>query len=382
MKHPIIKKYLGIFVIAVLIIAVYKTFDSMGILFNYIKDFLALLGPVFAAFAIAFILHPLCKKFESLFRKTKVAFFCNHCRGCAITSVYLAALACVAGFFAILLPMVFESITQLIQQLPGIIENVGKFLYSLDFAGYNLKPFLDRITISDVMTSFNLSDVQTVVQSIAGFSKGIINVFLAIIISIYILADRAGLLSTIDKVSSILIPDNKRDVVKKYVNRTFFIMYRYVYCQLLDAVIVFALSFIALTIMGIEYAPILAIFIGIFNIIPYFGATIACTVTALLTLFSTSLYNAVVVAIVLIVLQQIDANLIQPKLVKDSLKVKPFWVLFGILVGGGLFGMLGILLAVPFMALIKTIFEDYYDYHMNLEKNDETPSSEEELEFQ
>ena len=65
----------------------------------------------------------------------------------------------------------------------------------------------------------------------------------------------------------------------------------------------------------------------------------------------------------LIILQQLDANLIQPKLVKDTLKVKPFWVLVGVLLGGGLFGMIGILLAVPVIALIKIVFEDIYDYY-------------------
>ena len=126
--------------------------------------------------------------------------------------------------------------------------------------------------------------------------------------------------------------------------------------------IVFVLALCVLVAMGVRYSPVLAVFIGVFNIIPYFGAVIACVVTALLTVFTSSLSKGIWVAVALIVIQQLDANLIQPRLVRDALQVKPFWVLCGISVGGGLFGILGIILAVPALALAKTLFDDYYDY--------------------
>ena len=375
MKSDIFKKYIGIFILSVLIIAVYKTFDSIGIVFSYISRFVHLLMPVVSAFAIAFILFPACKKLETSFRSLKLKFVSAHCRGFAITTVYLGALAIVIGFFWILLPMVFRSITELVKQLPFIIENVGKFLTTFEFAGYSMKPLLEKITIYDVMSVFNLGNVREVLQGVAGFSKGIINVFLAIIISVYILSDRAGLLHSADKVFSLIVPSDRKSILKKYANHSFRIMYRYIYCQLLDVVIVFSLSFIALGILGVDYAPVLAMFIGVFNIIPYFGATIACTLAALLTVFTSSISKGIIVAVVLIVLQQLDANIIQPRLVRDTLRVKPFWVLFGVLVGGGLFGMMGIILAVPVIALFKTIFEDICDYHAADMKNAVTEDS-------
>lgn len=362
MKKDFIKKYISIFILAVLVIAVYKTFDSIGLVFGYIGKFLGILSPVFWAFAIAFILFPTCRKLETAYSRFKLAFISSHSRGFAITTIYLAALSIVVGFFWILLPMVFTSITELVKQLPHIIEKVGTYLYSVEIAGYSMKPLLDNITIYDVMSVFNITTVQEIVNSLAGFSMGIINVFLSIIISIYILADRSSILNGTEKFFTLIMPKDKKAVFVKYVRHSFTIMYRYIYCQLLDVVIVFTLSFIALGILGVQYAPVLAMFIGVFNIIPYFGATIACALAALLTALTDSLSAGIVVVIVLIVLQQLDANLIQPKLVKDTLKVKPFWVLCGVLVGGGLFGMIGILLAVPVMALVKIVFEDIYDY--------------------
>lgn len=374
MKREDIRKYISIFILAVMIIAVYKTFDSLGEVFSYIGGFFSLLVPILLAFTIAFILFPLCKKLENIYGGVRFGFVKSHKRGFATATSYIAFLAIVSGFFSVILPALFESITDLIQSLPQIIENVRKYLYSVNFGGYSLKPFLDKITIDEIMTAFNLKNMQSFVSSIAGFSKGILNVFLALIISVYILLDRHSLLGATDKLMSITVPGKHKPIIVKYTNRTFSILYRYIYCQLIDVVIVFVIAFIALSIMGAKYALALALFVGIFNLIPYFGATVACTLAAVITAFTATFSKGILVAIVLIVLQQLDANLIQPKLVKDTLKVRPFWVLCGVTIGGGLFGMLGILLAVPVMALFKTIFEDIYELH-TANKSSNTPKA-------
>ncbi len=378
MKFQHIKNNISIFILAIMIIIVYKTFDSIGILFGYVGRFLSLLIPIFLALAIAFILHPICRKAENLIRRLKSKWINKHVRGISVALIYILVLALVTGFFSILLPMLFKSITDLALQLPSIINNIAKYLYSLNFGGYTLHGFLDTITIENLVSNLNLNNVKAYMTSIAGFSKGIFNLFLSLIISVYILLDRKGFKDTMEKLSDMLIPQKGKAVVFKYINRTFNIMYKYVYCQLLEVFIVFLLALITLLIMRVDYAVVLSVFIGVFNLIPYFGAVFACALTALLTVFASSLSKGIAVAIALIIMQQIDANIIQPKLVRDTLKVKPFWVLCGVSVGGGLFGIVGILLAVPVMALIKTIFEDYYDYY--LIKNDKKASNPDNIE--
>lgn len=369
MKREQITKNIGLFILAVLVIVVYKTFDSLGILFGYISDFFSLLSPILISFAIAFVLYPSCKKLEDIYSGVKR--LSKHKRGLAVATVYTVALAVVSGFFALVLPLIFDSITDLINQLPRIIRNVNKYINSLRIGNYTLKPFINQITITEIMSRFNLTDVGFYVDGIAGFSKGILNVILAIIISVYILLDRAGFLSLIRRLMALLLPKKGRDVFTKYVKQVFSIMYKYIYCQLIDMCIVAIIAFIVLSIIQVQYAPALAIFIGVANLVPYFGAIVACVVTALLTAFSTTFGNGVLVAVVLIVIQQVDANVIQPRLVKNALMVKPFWVLCGITIGSGLFGILGIILAVPVMALIKIIFEDIYEYNMLFEEDDE-----------
>ena len=372
MKLQHIKNNISIFILAVMIIIVYKTFDSIGILFGYVGRFLSLLIPIFISMAIAFILHPICRKAENLIRKMKVKWLNKHCRGIAVAIIYILVVALFAGFFRILWPMLFKSLADLALQLPTIVNNISGYLYSLDFGGYTLHGFLDTLTVENLVSHLNLNNVKAYMTSIAGFSKGIFNIFLALIISIYILLDRKGFKDTMEKLSDMLIPQKSKAVVFKYINRILNIMYKYVYCQLLEVLIVFLLALIALLIMRVDYAVVLSVFIGVFNLIPYFGAIFACALTALLTVFASSLSKGIAVAIVLIIMQQIDANIIQPKLVRDTLKVKPFWVLCGVSVGGGLFGIVGILLAVPVMALIKTIFEDCYDYYVIKSKQKES----------
>jgi len=115
--------------------------------------------------------------------------------------------------------------------------------------------------------------------------------------------------------------------------------------------------------------------IGILNIIPYFGAIIGTIVAAIVTIFTNDFTTAVILAVSMIVLQQIDSNVIQPRLIDNSFSIKPFWVIFGVLVGGGFFGILGIILAIPVMALAKEIIEDYFEWKNAREKEELTETT-------
>lgn len=362
MKQNYFTKYIGVFILAVLIIVVYKTFDSLSVIFEYIKSFFALLVPVFTAFGFAFILYPLCVKFENLFSKSKAAFIRKHRRGVSVLCIYVLFLAIATLFLSLMFPALIRSIKEFAVQLPDIVRAVKSYFYYAEPLGIDTKSVLKSISVNDILSIFNLNDIHTYINHLAGASMAVFKIFLAVIISIYILIDRNGLKSTVRKLSELIFPENGKQVIVKYINRTLSIMYKYIYCQLEDALIIFILSFIILAAMRVKYAPVLALMLGLFNLIPYFGAITASTFAAVLTVFTASFSKGVWVAVALIILQQIDANVIQPRLVRGVLQVKPFWVLCGISVGGGLFGMWGILLAVPFMALVKTIFDDYYDY--------------------
>ena len=114
--------------------------------------------------------------------------------------------------------------------------------------------------------------------------------------------------------------------------------------------------------MHVKYAVMLGLFIGLFNLIPYFGAIIAVAISVILTILTGGLSKAIEMAIVVIILQQIDANFINPKIVGESLEISPLLVIFSVTIGGAYFGILGMFLAVPVAAVIKVLITDLVDY--------------------
>jgi len=120
--------------------------------------------------------------------------------------------------------------------------------------------------------------------------------------------------------------------------------------------------------MGVKYAVLLGFMIGLFNLIPYFGAIIAVIVAVIVTIFTGGIGKAIIMAIVVIVLQQIDANVINPKIVGNSLKMSPLLVIFAVTVGGAYFGVIGMFLSVPIMAVVKLLVTEFIEYR-NTNKN-------------
>ena len=117
--------------------------------------------------------------------------------------------------------------------------------------------------------------------------------------------------------------------------------------------------------MKVKYAVLLGFLIGLFNIIPYFGAIIAVAISILITLITGGLSQAIGMAIVVIILQQIDANIINPRITGSSLEISPLLVIFAVTIGGAYFGVVGMFLAVPVIAVIKIIVNDFIDFKMS-----------------
>ena len=115
-------------------------------------------------------------------------------------------------------------------------------------------------------------------------------------------------------------------------------------------------------ILGVRYAILLGFLIGLSNLIPYFGAIVGVGIAIIITIFTGGITQAIWLAIIVIILQQIDANIINPKIVGNSLKISPLLVIFAVTVGGAYFGVLGMFLAVPVFTVLKILIQDYIEY--------------------
>ena len=144
----------------------------------------------------------------------------------------------------------------------------------------------------------------------------------------------------------------------KYFRNGNEIFFKFLTSQMIDALIVGIVVSIAMLILNVKYAVLLGFLIGLFNLIPFFGAIIAVGIAIIVTLLTDGIGKAIAMAIVVIILQQIDANIINPKIVGNSLEISQLLVIFAVTIGGAYFGVLGMFLAVPVMTVIKMVIED------------------------
>ena len=358
MKYKGFGEYFKIFILSVFIIAVYKTFDNFSFLLHTVGNFFKILYPVFWAFVIAFLLYPACLKVEELFLKLKSGFIYKRRRALSVVSVFLVVIVILSLVISFIVPALIKSGKELIVQLPVIFNRAVEYVSGLGIVDVN--KIYDYITIEKILQQFDFSNANKIIEGFAGGASAFFTNFLmSVIISIYILIDRRQFKNGAKRVFKLFVKKDLREKVVPYLRLTYDVMYKYIGCVLLDALIVFIISFVILMCVRVKYAPLLALMIGVMNIIPYFGAIISVSLTILITFFTGTVGQTVVLAICLLVMQQIDGNIIQPHIVKDSLHITPFWVLVAILIGGELIGFWGIIISVPVMALLRTIFSDF-----------------------
>ena len=371
----LIKKYLGFFILAVAVIIVYKTFDNLGRIFDFLKTFCHLLTPFFIGFAIAFVLYLPCKKVENLFRKVKIKPIQKFRRGFSILTVYMGVIALIILIMVAIIPQLIESITRFIDQLPNIERAFDSWISGLGILPDGISgigDFIEKnvLTFNNVLKAFEGDNINKYAKGVMDIGSSVLNIFIGLIVSIYMLLERINIKKTMRSLSNICFPKKFRRNLRYYGRMIVDFIHKYIGCQLVDAVIVFVLCLIVLSIMRNEYAAVIALMVGSFNLIPYFGAIIAVFIAAVLTLFTKGFVSAIVLVVVLIVLQQLDANVIQPRLISNSLSIEPLLVIFGVIVGGGLFGIIGMFIGVPIVALIKNVIVGAIDKRNHTKSED------------
>ena len=249
----------------------------------------------------------------------------------------------IAILIGVILPVVIDSVTDL-------LNNIQHY-YEMTMDRYNALPedsILKSDFVNDAIQSIQHIDIKQYLEmdKIIGYVMtavqavtGVVDVFVALIVSIYILAERTKIIAFLKRVAAAMFKERTYKNVNKYFNSSNEVFFKFIASQFLDAVVVGTLITIALTIMGVKYAPLLGFFIGLFNMIPFVGAIIATVISALITLITGGLSQAIWMLIITIVLQQIDANIINPKIVGQSLKISPLLVLFAVTVGGAYLGI-------------------------------------------
>lgn len=289
----------------------------------------------------------------------------------ALILTYIFVFGIVAFLVSTLIPEISSSVTTLIDNIPiyertlkTAADNVVDFVRNL--TGYNLYEMASFSNVVALITGKDTTEfvknlatnyIPTAFSTVLGIGTGLYNWGLGIIISIYLLSSKDKLIRQVKIVLVAYTPE-------KFHKRLFKIgevfnnkCGKFIVGKIIDSSIIGVMCFIGLSIFKFHYPLLISVVIGVFNLIPFFGPIIGAVPTTFLLLIINPM-EALGFLVFLIVLQQFDGNILGPKILGETVGISGFWIMISVIVGGGLFGVPGMLLGVPIFAAIYTLVEE------------------------
>ena len=361
------KKRISWLLIALTVVIVYKMLDNFSNVTEWFGTFFRILKPFLAGLLISYILFMPCKKIEGALEKSKLKFVKKRARGLSVIATYIIFILIIIIIINCIFPVLKESVVELVSNIPGYYETlVSKYKELPEDSVLKNDIIKDKMTeLSNIdmkqFLSINNEKIIEYVKNIINIFSGIFDVFVSIIVSVYILLQRTAIMRFLRRFARAMFKKNTYEAVNKYFTKANEVFFTFISSQLLDAVIVGILTTVAMLIIKVKYAPLIGFTIGLFNMIPYIGAIVAVGIGILITFITGGFGKAIAMAIVVIILQQIDANIINPKIIGVSLEVSPLLVIFAVTVGGAYFGIMGMFLGVPIAVVIKTVLNDWIE---------------------
>lgn len=346
--------------------------DNFSVVWNAICLVASIMTPFVIGFLFAYILNFPYKFFYNKafkFLKGKKPFLENMRKPLAIICTYASVVAVLGFLIAILVPQIADNITSLVERVPAYIDSIYKWLASMaewlnhnynanididaSFAqlGQEIIKNLNGATIANMSKNF-LFD--TLMPMITSTTAGIYNFVMGIVISVYFLSAKEMLCRQVKRMAVAFIPIKYLPKVYEVVDITDTKCGRFLVGDIIDAAFIGVLTFITMSIFQLPYAALIAVLIGVTNIIPFFGPFIGAIPSAVI-LFLESPWDMIIFIAIVFVIQQLDGNLFKPKIIGSQVGLSSFWVLFSVIVGGSLFGMVGFILGTPIYAVIYTL---------------------------
>lgn len=362
------KKYTTIAVYAFIVICLSLVFanilSQIDMFTSKMGQIMGVFQPFIIGFVIAYLLNFILKFFEEKVFNVKLIkkYIKKPIRGASILLSYVTAGLILYIFMQFLVPQLAESIKGLINDIPKYIYNFTNYLdRSLKEMDINPEYMaLINNKISEI-TNWTIQVLTNLIPIIGNifmtFASSVWNIILGIIISIYLLIDKEKFFALGKKVTKALFNEKNSTIILDLADRTNQTFGRFIGGKIIDSAIIGVLSFIILGIFKMPYALLISVIIGVTNIIPFFGPFIGAIPSAIIIMFVSPI-QALWFLLIVLIIQQVDGNIIGPKILGDSIGISAFWILFAILVAGKLFGLAGMIIGVPMFALIYSIIKD------------------------
>lgn len=326
----------------------------------FFERLLRILSPFVVGAVIAFLIAPIVSMIERLLsRVTKPKSRLN--RPIAMVISYLIALMLVTAFFAIVLPDLIVSVPRFINAAPGYLralsDQASQLLEQYDIANtYITDAFGSWEQLAMRSLEYLGQQVPTLLMLSASISNGVTNLVMGFIISIYVLFGKEHLTAQCIKLMHVFTSGEHAATIIKWMRRSQRIFTRYVGGTLLNSLILGGLCYAGMTIGRMEYALLISVVVGVTNIIPLFGPFIGMLIGVVILLLVHPI-NALYFTIFILILQQVEGNIIGPRILGESIGISSIWIVLSIVLGGGLFGFMGMLVSIPIFALVYAIVE-------------------------
>ena len=363
---------LTVIFISILLVVIFTNLPGFFALLTSIGK---ILSPLISGVVIAFLLNPLvnfvdCRlRLRPLLEKRglKASKAYKISRGISLVFAFIFAAFIVYAFFSMLVPQLYESVMSIIDSAPEYYQSLEKWAVNVLEDNPEIRTYVERAlnTMQSyvenwVKTSF-LSDVQkilaTLTTSVMAVVKSITNFIIGLVASIYILWSKDTFQAQAKKmVVAACKPEAANHLLDlgSSINRIFS---GFIIGKIIDSAIIGVLCYICMTLMKMPYTALIATIVGVTNVIPVFGPFIGAVPSALIILLVDPL-QAFYFIIFIIVLQQVDGNVIGPKILGNTVGISGFWVLASITIAASLFGFAGMILGVPVFAIIYLLISD------------------------
>ncbi len=365
----------SIAIYAFLVIAASIVFASLwinlGAVVGWVGSLFGYVMPVVYGLVLAFLFSPLLRLFdEKLLPKVAHGKLKPGLRrGLALALTYLVVFVVLAALLLLVLPQLIASLQDLIRQISLLVRDVPQLYARLSTwvdglqhdgnADQILRQLLTQATtsvegmLSNVGTWLG-SLVSGAFSGLTGLASSLSNWGLGIIISIYILSSHERLIAQVHKVMRAVLPERANGEIGVIARDSYRIFSSYLAGAALDASIVGIICILTMTIFGWQYAVLTGVVVALSNMIPFFGPFIGGAIGVLLQL-SSNPWHALGFLVFILIMQQVDGNILNPRIVGSNVGLPPLWVVFAILLFGGLMGIVGMLIGVPLFAVLFTI---------------------------
>lgn len=351
------KIYFSVVFTLVITYLIIKLIDNYQYFFGILEFLINMLTPFVIAFVLAYIFNPITKFFEKRF-KTK--------RSVSLFITYGALIFILIAILVMTLPILIESIIDIINHAPTYFAKTEQFL--IDFSSHLEN--IDAATIQEIWnkTSHVIPDLSNLLVGSIGeifkktfsFGRFIFNFVLAFIICFYILLEKEKFFDFAKKLVYVLLGNNKASFVLEISRTLNDNVGKYFTGKIFDSIIVGIISGIGLFFLKSKYALLFGTLMAIMNMIPYFGPVIGMTPVVLINLFNDPKI-AIFCLIYLLLVQQVEVAFIEPKVVGGQLGLSPFLTILAVTVGGGFFGIPGMILSTPIMGVLKVYITEYVE---------------------